>query len=68
MKDLNEKHLRAYISKVLLKCLEDFNIKYNIKRYFKKTIKILLKIITNIIYSITRDNTFFNDTLISNFV
>jgi len=29
---------------------------------------IFLKIITNIIYNITRDNTSFNDTLISKFV
>lgn len=33
MRDLNEKHSGAYMSKVLLECLEEFNIKYNIKRY-----------------------------------
>jgi hypothetical protein len=32
MEDLSNKHLGAYICKVLLKCLQRFNIKYNIKR------------------------------------
>ncbi len=30
---LEDKHLEAYISQVLLETLKEFNIKYNIKRY-----------------------------------
>ena len=36
MEDLNEKHSGAYMAKVLLNCLENFNIKFDIKRYLKK--------------------------------
>ena len=30
---LDDKHSGAYIARVLLNTLEEFNIKYNIKRY-----------------------------------
>ena len=33
MAKLDDKHSGAYMAKVLLNTLEDFNIKYNIKRY-----------------------------------
>jgi hypothetical protein len=36
MAKLDNKYLGAYISKVLLDTLEEFNIKLNIKRYLLK--------------------------------
>ena len=43
MAKLDNKYSGAYMSKVLLDTLEEFNIKYNIKRY-------LLKSLLNFIY------------------
>ena len=36
MAKLDDKHSGAYMSKVLLNTLEEFNIKFNIKRYLLK--------------------------------
>ena len=56
------------MAKVLLNTLEDFNIKYNIKRYLFLLLIYYLLININNFYSITRDNTLFNNILISSFI
>ncbi len=36
MAKVDDKHSEAYMSKILLNTLEEFNVKYNIKRYLLK--------------------------------
>ena len=44
MAALEDKHSGAYMCKVLLSTLEDFNIEYNIKRYILLLLLLLLLI------------------------
>ena len=66
MKDLKDKHSRAYLLEVLLETLKDYNIEFNITRYVFPLFYIRLNIL--IFYSITRDNASLNNTLLKGFI
>ena len=55
------------MTKVLIKTLEKFNIKFDIKR-FVYFFNIYIYIFTNFHFSITRDNASSNDSLMSSFI